>query len=41
MGGHAQTLLTELKDENLNLRYPKIFEFKYDERELFTLSDGG
>lgn len=41
MGGHAQTILTELKDEYTNLKFPKYFDFQYDERELFTLSDGG
>ena len=39
-GGHAQTILTEIKDEYVSQRLP-VLECVYDEEEVFELSDGG
>lgn len=40
LGGHGQTLLTEIKDEYINLAF-KQFDLTYDAEELLTLKDGG
>ena len=40
-GGHLQTILTEIKDEYVNLAFPEQFEFKYDKQEVFKFKDGG
>mmetsp|Transcript_2075 Transcript_2075/g.3670 ORF Transcript_2075/g.3670 Transcript_2075/m.3670 type:complete len:84 (+) Transcript_2075:1065-1316(+) len=40
LGGHAQTLLTEIKDDFVNLKFRR-FDYHYDEEEIFTLKDGG
>lgn len=39
-GAHAQTFLSEIKDEYINLRNPEN-NLEYDLKEEFTLSDGG
>ena len=39
--GHGQTLLTEIKDDLINLGpFNAQFLFTYTRREIFTLSDG-
>lgn len=40
LGGHAQTLLTEIKDEYINLAFRR-FDYQYDDEELLKLDDGG
>ena len=40
LGGHGQTLLTEIKDEYINLAF-RQFDYEYDEEELLKLDDGG
>ena len=39
VGGHFQSILTELKDDYLQDYFD--LEFKYDKKEEVTLSDGG
>ena len=39
-GGHLQTIMTEVKDENFNLKDDR-FKFEYDLEEVFTFKDGG
>ena len=39
--GHAQTILSEIKDEYFNLYFPSLFEFKYTKEEIYTFKDGG
>ena len=40
-GGHLQTIMTEIKDDYLNLNFRDYFDFKYDREELFKFKDGG
>ena len=40
-GGHLQTILTEIKDENFNLNDHEKYDFAYDLEETFTFKDGG
>ena len=40
-GGHLQTIMTEIKDEYINLAFREQFDFKYDRQEVFKFKDGG
>lgn len=41
LAGHGQTIMTEIKDEYVNLAFPSMFGYEYDEEELLKLEDGG